>query len=428
VQAFCDAPDSHLAATIAVLKEMYNQAAGANVSRTVSLHTRAARHTGPLNYYADRFLIIAASVTTIQSVVIGWRDQFPDFKIFYVSSLLLRQGADPYQGLWAQGLGPNTNTPSVIVALEPLTWLPFFPAATVWLVLGLVALGAVIRALAPGVVPTTRRTLLLVVLSTQACALTIRQGQVVFFVMALFTYAWLADRDGRSTRSGLALGILMALKPFYGIFAVYLLWRRDWRAFAGVVVGGVLCVSVALLDLQHGIFASWITSLREINWQAHLTNVSIRGIAARWFATPPQQPYVLTTTPLLASRELELAFWIGGVVVIAFLSARCVRRTGDQAQAWAVLSLAALLLSPLAEVHYSIVGLGPIALTFARSRRWTVAWITGIGLSLPFAVVDALHHGVVGTMTIGSAYGLSMIALWAEMLRPVRSETNRMKL
>jgi hypothetical protein len=388
-----------------------------------ALLTRAARHTGPLNYYADRFLIIAACATTIQSVVIGWRDQFQDFKIFYGSSRLLRQGADPYLGLSAHGLGPNTNTPSVIVALEPLTWLPFLPAAMLWLLLGLVALGATVRALAPAAVPTTRRVLLLIVLATQACALTIRQGQVVFFVMALFTYAWLADRDGRSARSGLALGILMALKPFYGLFAIYLLWRRDWRAFAGVVVGGVLCASVALLDLQQGIFTSWIASLRAINWHAHLTNVSIRGIAARWFAAPPQQPYVLTTTPLLASRELEVAFWIGGVVVIAFLSARCVRRTADQAQAWAVLSLAALLLSPLAEIHYAIVGLGPIALTFARSRRWAVAWITGIGLSLPYALVEALHRGVVGTLTIGSVYGLSIIALWAEMLRPVRSET-----
>ena len=385
-----------------------------------ALRARAARHTGPLNYFADRFLIVAAAATTIQSVVIGWRDQFQDFKIFYVSSLLLRQGANPYQGLWDRGLGPNTNTPTVIVALEPLTWLPFFPAAIVWLVLGLVTLAAVIRALAPGTVPTTRRVLLLIVLATQACALTIRQGQIVFFVMALFTYAWLADRDGRPARSGVALGVLMALKPFYGLFALYVLWRRDWRAFAGILAGGLLCVAVALIDLQPGLLTSWITSLREINWQAHLTNVSIRGLAARWFAAPPQHPYVLSTTPLIAWRELELAFWIGGGLIIAVASAICLRRTRDQAQAWAVLSLAALLLSPLAEVHYAIVGLGPIALSFARSRRWAVAWTTGIALSLPYALVDALHYGVVGTVTIGSVYALGAIALWAEMVRPVK--------
>jgi Na+/proline symporter len=193
--------------------------------------------------------------------------------------------------------------------------------------------------------------LLLILLSTQASALTIRQGQVVFFVMALFTYAWLADRNGRSRASGIALGVLMALKPFFGVFALYLLWRRDWRALVGIAAGAALCASVAFLDPQDGMYSSWIASLRGINWQAHLTNLSIRGIAARWFAVPPGQPYILTTTPLMVSRVAELSLWIGGAAVITFLTARCLRRSQDQAQAWAVLSLAALLLSPLAEVH-----------------------------------------------------------------------------
>jgi hypothetical protein len=383
------------------------------------LRAKIASHRGPLGYFADRFLVIAAAVTTIQSLVIGWRDEFQDFKIFYVSSLLLRQGIDPYQGLSSQGLGPNTNMPSVIVALEPLTYLPFFTAAIVWLGLGLLTLWGVVRSLAPGVVPTTRRTLLLILLATQASALTIRQGQVVFFVMAIFTYAWLADREGRSGRSGVALGILMALKPFYGLFALYALWRRDWRACAGILVGGVLCLSVVLLDLQEGLIQSWIRSLGEINWQAHPTNVSIRGIAARWFATPPLRPYTLTTSPILASRVLEMAFWFGGSLIIAVLSARRIQRSTNQAQVWALISITALLLSPLAEVHYAIVGVGPIALVFSESRRWRALWIIGIALSLPYAIIGAFHHGVLGTMTIGSAYALATIALWTEIQRPM---------
>ena len=66
-----------------------------------------ARHKGPLNYYADRFLIVVAAATTIQSLVIGWRDQFPDFRIFYVSAWLMRRGGDPYLGLAGQGLAPT---------------------------------------------------------------------------------------------------------------------------------------------------------------------------------------------------------------------------------------------------------------------------------------------------------------------------------
>jgi Glycosyltransferase family 87 len=381
-----------------------------------------ARHKGPLNYYADRFLLVVAAATTIQSLVIGWRDQFPDFRIFYVSAWLMRRGGDPYLGLASQDLGPNTNTPSVIVLTELLTWLPYATAAMVWLGLGLLTLWATVRALAPDVVPTSRRILLLIVLATQACALTIRQGQIVFFVMALFTYAWLADRDGRSGRSGLALGVLMALKPFYGLFAIYMLWRRDWRACAGIVGGGLLCAAVMLFDFRPEIVRSWVVSLSQINWQAHLTNVSVRGLAARWFAAPPQQPYALTTTPIVVSRELEVAAWIGAVALIAFLTARGVTRRQDRTQAWAVISLAALLLSPLAEIHYAIVGIGPIGLAFSRSRRWRAAWLTGIGLSLPYALVDRFHGGVIGTVTFGSVYGLSMMALWWEMLRPLPGE------
>ena len=384
-----------------------------------ALSSTIARHKGPLSYFADRFLLVVAAATTIQSVVIGVRDQFQDFRIFYASSLLLRQGRDPYHGLAEMGVGPNTNTPSVLVALEPLTLLPYFTAAALWLVLGLAALWMVIRALAPDVVPTTRRVLLLAVLATQACALTIRQGQIVFFIMALFTYAWLADRDGRSLKSGVALGVLMALKPFYGLFAIYMLWRRDWRAVAGIAAGGVACAAVLLFDFQPAIVRSWIESLAGINWQAHLTNVSIRGLAARWFAEPPQQPYVLTTSPIVVSRALELAVWGSAAAIVAIFTARCVSRTRHQAQAWAVVAIAALLLSPLAEIHYAIVALGPIAMAFSRSRRWTAAWIIGIAASLPYAIVARLHDGVAGTVTFGSAYGLAMIALWWEMLRPL---------
>src|SRR5260221_10155095 len=115
----------------------------------VALHERTARHRGPLDYYVDRLLIITASVTTLVNIAAGWRDQFPDFKIFYSSSSFLQQGADPYRGLSARGISPNTNLPSVIVALLPFTWLPFFAAAILWLALGFVALFGVVSALAP---------------------------------------------------------------------------------------------------------------------------------------------------------------------------------------------------------------------------------------------------------------------------------------
>jgi hypothetical protein len=378
----------------------------------------------------DRFLLVISAATFIQSVVIGWRDRFQDFEIFYLSAAALRRGGDPYTSLAAQGVGPNTNHPAVMVLLQPLTYAPFPAATMLWLGAGLVALGLTVRAIAPAVLPTSRRALLMVIMVTQAAALTVRQGQVVFFVMALFTIAWLADRDERSGPAGLALGVLMALKPFYGVFALYLLWRRDWRALRGAMLGSAACLLVGLLARHGQAYVSWIDTLREINWQAHLTNVSIRGVAARWFAEPPHQPFVLTTTPLVVSTLAEHTLWIVGAAIVTFATARCLRRTDDRDHVWAILGLAALLLSPLAEVHYVIVGLGPIASLVMRSQRWRLAWLVGVPLSLPFALVNAIHASAFATATIGSVYALATAALWAALLPPpaVSSVTARTNL
>src|SRR5436189_228849 len=81
----------------------------------------------------------------------------------------------------------------------------------------------------------------LLVLGTAASLLCIGLGQVGYWLMLLATLAWLADRAGHATRAGCWLGLLATLKPFYGLFGLYLLWRKDWRAFGGfaatVVVG-----------------------------------------------------------------------------------------------------------------------------------------------------------------------------------------------
>jgi hypothetical protein len=368
----------------------------------------------PREYYVDRLLLVCAAATTLVNLTGGWRERFPDFAIFYESSSLFVAGADPYSDLYLRGVGPNTNIPSIVVLLSPLTRLPFTWAAVVWLLLGFVAFFAAIRMLAPNVVPTAPRTLLFVALSTETAAMTIRQGQIAFFVMALFSYAWVADLRGHAMRSGLAIGATIALKPFYGLLAPYLLWRRDGRALLGLLAGFASFWSVGLAS-GPAIVRSWVESLAGINWQAHPTNVSLRGMAARWFSNPPQRPYLLTTTPLVASVRLEAVFWMVAAASIAFVTARSIVRSRDRAHAWAILSVAALLLSPLAEVHYAFVGLGPLALTFIRSRRWTAAWLVGIAMSIPFGIVQMLGRGPLGTFSFGSTYGWAALALWGTL-------------
>jgi alpha-1,2-mannosyltransferase len=365
--------------------------------------------------YGWPLLLVAAVGTTAQSLASGWRDQFPDFAIFYSAALALRQGTDPYTSLRALGLGPNTNPPAVVLALEPLTWLPFSVAALLWLLLGTVILLMTVTAITRKVPSSSGVLLLLIVLTTQACALTIRQGQLVFFILALFTIAWRADADRHPWVCGVTLGILMSLKPFYGVFAVYFLWRRDWRTVAGIVLGGTASAVFGLLA-GAGAYRSWLTTLASVNWHADLTNVSIWGLAARLFAMPPQEPYIVTTTPMFVSGVVVWCVRIFGMAAIVGLTAWFLNRRPSVDRVWAVLSLAALLLSPLAWVYYVIVGIGPIAATIARARAWKVAWIGGAALSVPFALVQATHGGAFGTLTMGSIYSIATLGLWAALI------------
>jgi hypothetical protein len=365
--------------------------------------------------YGKPLLVAAAAATTAQSLASGWRDRFPDFEIFYAAAHALRQGANPYTSLPAVGLGPNPNPPAVVLAMQPLTWLNFSAAAWLWLVLGVGVLLVTVATIARRVAPSSVTVLLLIVLATQACALTIRQGQLVFFMLALFTVAWTADDRRHPWTCGLALGVLMSLKPFYGVFALYFVWRRDWRVVAGMAFGGI---AVTLFGLLAGIgaFRSWLDTLAGVNWHADPTNVSVWGLGARLFALPPREPYTETTTPLFVSEAAAWFVKILGSVLVAVATALFLKRRPSVDQAWAVLSLVALLLSPVALLYYAIIGIGPIAATIARARAWKVAWIAGSVLSIPVALVDVTHRGAFGTMTMGSIYGIATLGLWAALM------------
>src|SRR5262249_34000626 len=135
-----------------------SMAVSALLSKPAMPTRSAGAHSGTdPSYLADRFLVVVSAATLIQSVVVGWRDGFHDFEIFYLSAGAVRRCIDSYSSLAGQGVGPNTNHPAVMVLMRPLTYLSFFQAAMLWLALGLLALVLTVRAIAPDVVPASRR-------------------------------------------------------------------------------------------------------------------------------------------------------------------------------------------------------------------------------------------------------------------------------
>ncbi len=271
--------------------------------------------------YCQPLTLVTATIAITQALVLGWRDGFPDFHIFYLSAYAWRIGLDPYQTA-VGALASNALPPAALLLLTPLTRWSFPAAAGIWTALGLLSLIGTLVVIAQRLelepVP-----LILIVLSLQAVGITIRQGQVSLFLVPLLTVAWLADRENRPVPAGLALGVLLALKPYYGLFLLYWVWRGAWRALGACLLAGVTCGAVGLV-LGWPAYAGWLASLRLVRWHADILNASVPGLAARWFADRPW-PLTTPTVPLLWSPSLELLTVVAGLALVLGVTAWGIR-------------------------------------------------------------------------------------------------------
>lgn len=309
--------------------------------------------------------------------------------------------------------------PFSALALVPFALLAraSFPLAKVaWAIVSVACLGwsvAQVRA------PTWSR----VALATAAVAVPIQtnfeHANINTMLLALVVAAAVDVANGRERRAGLWIGIATALKAFPGLLLAYLAYRRRWGAFGVGVAAAVGLTALALLP--HGLGGA-VTAMRE--WLAlvdssgavdSVSNQSLAALAGRLGASPA-------------------AGW--GVGVLCLVAAAWTFRerprrppaTPDgMARGLAVVTVLAVLLSPIAWVHYYVLLLPAWAVAFEQAdrvprRSW---WYAGVATAAvatsglltvgPRALRSALLHGSIYTWG-----ALLLLVLLFLMLRPDR--------
>ena len=295
-----------------------------------------------------------------------------DFSIFLASARWLRQGADPYQLPPFSGPGYNLNAPAALLVFVPLSFLSDARALQVWTGLSLAAYGLaaywIARAAAPGRVVSVASLLLI----SQPAIAALLLGQTAALTMLLVTAAWVADRRDRPLRAGFLLGVAMALKLFLGVFAVYAVWRRSRRLALGMAAGAAFTVAAGFGLVGVSGYRSWLFALRHISWVAHWLNGSLLGLFTRELDVSPP---ILGMTPLVIHPAIVRPLWWIGAAIVAAVSGRAllVARAGAADRrdwAWALLIVAALLVSPLGWVYYVPLAAGPlVGVVMGASRR-----------------------------------------------------------
>jgi hypothetical protein len=280
--------------------------------------------------------------------------------------------------------------PPLGVAMLPFTGLPIHDSSVIWYVLRVAALLAAC-ALMP-VRPTTRVLAFGVVALSWPVLKDAVLGNVSILLLLPLVMAWRwLDRPVGS----LALAAAMAVRPSLGVFLLWQLLRRRWRAAAWTVAGGLGIIVLTLPFVGVDGYLDYVAVLGNLNVpQGASENRDLGGVAI-----------MLGASGEVVTLARAASVLIAGMAVL--LSLRRDREVG-----FMVTLMASLLLVPLLWDHYLATLLLPAAFLADRLRLVAIllpllAWLPGPMLAgvvlaamlLPFLVRDARP----GRTTLGGA-------------------------
>lgn len=349
-----------------------------------------------------------------------------DFGKFYYSARYFLDGRDMYGPSPATEIPVgehetrqfwNMNPPHFHLLMLPLANLTPQAALGVWGIANSIAL--VLAALLIAAELRFRWTvggilwLLLAALINASTGAVVVTGQLTFLLLLGLTMAWRAFRREHWLATAMWLGLLASLKPFLGIFGVYLIARRLWGAAAVMVAAGSSAIAAGIAVFGLSQYSSWIQAVRQATWTWPPMNASIGGFFSRSFEDSP------LFTPVFVAPSLAQILTLGMSALVLFVTVRALQ-TADREnldRAFLLLMLAALLVTPIGWIYYLWLALGPALACWTRHARWTVvrvslAAIAVVGLLCPLVLTGIWRGYAIATPTIGSAYFWTVFGLW----------------
>jgi hypothetical protein len=385
---------------------------------------------------ATSWMLVIVGLLTFAGVYarLAWLLTTPganDFTIFYYTSRMVADGHPMYGDLprtygidWKGAYLGNLNPPHFQLLVAPLVPLGYRGALFVWLAVNaaitMAAGRLVLRELRPRL--TVARVLLggLLVFASAAWTSVAVTGEMSLLLLLPFTGAWVAARRGRWTAAGALLGACVSVKLFFLVFVGWLVAARAWKAVAAALAASACCVGTGAAVYGPGAYVDWLHGLSRVAWWWLPMNVSLRGLAERLFHAGP--PY----SSVFAAPHLAWPLWLALAAVVAAVTAWRTwpgSGTPDVDRLFAVLLLAALLVSPLGWVYYLPLVTGPLLALVVRRDLWrgsAGAALALAGLALLYVPMEVTEKGqpsALATVTLASAHGWGVLLLWSALVR-----------
>ncbi len=396
---------------------------GAQPAARRPLPTRALRATGLA-------LLSALSVVNglfVQRYMSGANLYDKDFLQDYLLLRAFVDRADPYlpesalAARYRDALGlfdtsnptlhPTPHPPTLALFLWPLAGLPYEPAVHVWFALQLVCLvvGIVLAARAARlrIPPAAWPLVFVLIIGWAPLALDLGYGQLTLPILVLIAAALCAPQGKGQAAGGALLGASLLLKPLAWPWLLVFAWRRSWAALAAaaaVVLSAYLMVALVIGVEPIWRYVTWVLPSMSSGYRTEPSNISLWTVGPKLFATIDPMDYA--RLPVIGS------VLIAGLLPAALLAACCwwmAATQPDQRRALAVMTCAAVLLSPISWEYDLVLGILPACFLVAlvRSRR---AGGPQLALYLALAVVLVIENLARFTFSLEEAVPVTTLA------------------
>lgn len=319
------------------------------------------------------------------------------------------------------------NPPHFHLLILPLVSLPPAIAFSVWIILGFICLiisvSLIINEIKIEINPLRLGILILALSACSGMSTTLVTGQMSFFLFLLITYAWIKARNGKWLHAAVFIGIAISVKSFLLVFMPYFIIRRQANAACLALVVAVMAFIVGAIIFGLDSYASWLNIMSKVDWAWAAMNGSILGFLSRILS---QSPYFV---PLVEEQWLIYPTWVAlaasvGIVTIIVIAKDYNNYCIDRG--FALILIAALLMSPLGWIYYLWIVLGPsICLIHSwytkkdvtqRSEmkilRNSLVIVSSMGALIPLPVLLLFQPSPVATLTFGSIYFWVFLSFW----------------
>lgn len=319
-------------------------------------------------------------------------------------------------------LAPTLNPPFFILATLPLRYLSYATSFWLWSILSIIGGIISIWLLQKNIVALREKNILLLLsiflFGYFPVFINIGFGQISLILLPILTGAWLATRKQQQILAGILLGILVSLKIIFGLFLLYFLIRREWRALFLFIVTIIFCALVPILFFGYHSYLDYFNTLHHISWYAASWNASIHGVLLRLFGGNESNIALLSLPHLTAilSTIISVALILGLSVFLK--STKDINQQSECDLDFSVVIVTMLLVSPLSWLYYFVwlfIPFGVLLQTFQRQNSFRLhLWLAlSIALSsvphLLLGPADIVNNNVLPIFLLSSCYFLALI-------------------